>query len=95
MKKIKLTFKEAKEDYRTKLEWKLQQNSTSKVWKGMRTITGFSSTGNRGVKGSVDWANELNLFFNRFDNVGPATPSDVYFNNAEVFSLSTLIPACL
>ena len=39
----------------------------------MRTITGFKLTGKRGVKDSVVWVNELNLFFNRFDNVVTAT----------------------
>lgn len=32
----------------------------------MRTITGFRPA-NRGADGSMAWANELKLFFNRFD----------------------------
>ena len=40
----------------------LQQNNLREVCSGMRTITGFRTNDNRGVKGSVDRANELNLF---------------------------------
>ncbi|XP_062901251.1 uncharacterized protein LOC134345044 [Mobula hypostoma] len=46
----------------------------TEVWRGMRTITGFRQTSNRGAEGRVDRANELNLFFNRFDSVAPAHP---------------------
>ena len=35
-------------------------------------MTGFRTSNNRGVEGNVDRANELNLFFNKFDNVGQA-----------------------
>ncbi|KAI4892845.1 hypothetical protein NFI96_004933 [Prochilodus magdalenae] len=44
------------------------------VWSGMRTITGFRSSNNGGVEGSVDRANELNLFFNRFDTASSDLP---------------------
>ncbi|KAK0139729.1 hypothetical protein N1851_023362 [Merluccius polli] len=71
---LKVKIKEAKQKYRRKLEWKLQQNNMREVWSGMRTITGFRPTSNRGVGGSVDGANEINLFFNRFDSVTPAHP---------------------
>ncbi|KAL7840144.1 hypothetical protein AOLI_G00254670 [Acnodon oligacanthus] len=40
----------------------------------MRTITSFRSSNNRGVESSVDGANKLNLFLNRFDTAGPALP---------------------
>ena len=41
------------------------------VWSGMRTITRFQKTGSMGLEGHVDQANELNLFFNRFDTAAP------------------------
>ena len=71
-------IKEAKDKYRRKLEWKLQQNNMREVWSGMRTITGFRPTSS-GADGSVAGANELNLFFNRFDTaaLAPAvSPAD-------------------
>ncbi|KAI4894740.1 hypothetical protein NFI96_006104 [Prochilodus magdalenae] len=71
---LKRTIREAKDRYRRKLEWKLQQNNMREVWSGMRTITGFRSSNNRGVEGSVDRANELNLFFNRFDTASSDLP---------------------
>ncbi|KAI4894307.1 hypothetical protein NFI96_005585 [Prochilodus magdalenae] len=71
---LKRTIREAKDGYRRKLEWKLQQNNMRGVWSGMRTITGFRSSNNRGVEGSVDRANELNLFFNRFDTASSDLP---------------------
>ncbi|KAI4905891.1 hypothetical protein NFI96_014096 [Prochilodus magdalenae] len=71
---LKRTIREAKDRYRRKLEWKLQQNNMREVWSGMRTITGFRSSNNRGVEGSVDRANDLNLFFNRFDTASSDLP---------------------
>lgn len=59
--------REAKETYRRKLEWKLHQNNTREVWSGMRTITSYRPNSSGGVDGSVERANELNQFFNRFD----------------------------
>ncbi len=43
------------------------------VWSGMK-ITGFRPNGNRGVEGSLDRANKLNLFFNRSDTMAPTHP---------------------
>ncbi|KAI4881531.1 hypothetical protein NFI96_008386 [Prochilodus magdalenae] len=54
---LKRTIREAKDGYRRKLEWKLQQNNMREVWSGMRTITGFRSSNDRGVEGSADRAN--------------------------------------
>ncbi|KAI4873724.1 hypothetical protein NFI96_000464 [Prochilodus magdalenae] len=71
---LKRTIREAKDRYRRKLEWKLQQNNMREVWSGMSTITGFRSSNNGGVEGSVDRANELNLFFNRFDTASSDLP---------------------
>lgn len=43
------------------------------VWDGMKTITGCSSKRGSSVEGGMNYANQLNSFFNRFD--GAATPS--------------------
>ena len=69
---LKVRIREAKEKYRKNLEWKLQENNLREVWSGMRTLTGFKTNNNRGVEGRFDRANELNLFFNKFDTVGQA-----------------------
>ncbi len=89
---LKRKIREAKEEYRRKLEWKLQQNNTREVWRGMRTITGLRPAGNRGVEGSVEWANELNLFFNRFDTTVPRPPTDSTINISIVLPQTTPTP---
>ncbi|KAI4899250.1 hypothetical protein NFI96_000608 [Prochilodus magdalenae] len=60
---LKRTIREAKDRYRRK--------NMREVWS---SITGFRSSNNRGVEGSVDRANELNLFFNRFDTTSSDLP---------------------
>lgn len=37
------------------------------VWSGVNTVTGVRPSNSKGAEGYKDWANELNLFFNRFD----------------------------
>jgi len=72
---LKLKIREAKDNYRRKLENKLQRNNMRDVWSGMRTITEFQRTDSIGLEGRVDRANELNLFFNRF-NTAALLPQD-------------------
>ena len=66
---------EGKENYKRKLESKLQQNNMKEVWSGMRTITGHGKKADQMLEGDLHEANELNLFFNRFDNMDSAHPS--------------------
>ncbi|KAL0151264.1 hypothetical protein M9458_053455 [Cirrhinus mrigala] len=73
---LRIKIREAKEKYRRKLEWKLQQNNMRELWSGMRTITGYKLSSSGGINGSVERANELNHFFNRFDTVTPIHPSN-------------------
>ena len=68
---LKLNIREAKDNYRRKLENKLKRNNMRDVWSGMRTITGFQKTGNMGLEGRMDQATDLYLFFNRFDIAAP------------------------
>lgn len=71
---LKGKIRKAKDNYRRKLERKLQQNSMIEAWRGMRTVAGFRSSSSRGAGGGVDRANKLNVFFNRFEiatNVHP------------------------
>lgn len=68
---LKVRLNESMEVYRKKLENKLQQNNVRDVWSGMKTITGFKVNGNQ-AEGSLDRANELNVFFNRFSSTAPS-----------------------
>lgn len=84
---LKLKIREAKDRYRRKLEWKLQQNNMRQIWSGMKTITGQSPAGNRGVKGDIDRATELNLFFNRFD----AAPTHPFSDSSVECKMTTCL----
>ena len=72
----KVKIRQAKENYRRRLEWKLQLNNTRFILRGMRTITGFRSACNSGVEGSVNGANNSIFFFNRFD-IGEETAGEI------------------
>ncbi|TWW53216.1 hypothetical protein D4764_0108780 [Takifugu flavidus] len=52
----------------------LQQNNICGVWKGLKTISGFKEQKSQPV-GDRGWANDLNLFFNRFDQVPTPPPA--------------------
>ncbi|KAI3351363.1 hypothetical protein L3Q82_005910 [Scortum barcoo] len=62
---VKHCVKEAKDSCRRKVEQKLRENNMREVWEGVRTITGLN-TKTRAVGGTMERANKLNDFFNRF-----------------------------
>ena len=62
---LKLCLREAKEAYSRKLERQLQQNNMRGVWEGMKNIMGCKKKGSP-VEGSIERANDFNVFFNRF-----------------------------
>ncbi|KAI4893335.1 hypothetical protein NFI96_005520 [Prochilodus magdalenae] len=71
---LRIRIKEAKEEYRTKLETKLENNNTHDVWRGLKDITGFNLSSSGAITdGNYERANELNQFFLRFDNDSPTT----------------------
>ncbi|KAI3351354.1 hypothetical protein L3Q82_005897 [Scortum barcoo] len=58
------------------MEHQLQQNNICGVWKGLKTISGFKEPKSQPV-GDQGWANDLNLFFNRFDQASAPLPGPV------------------
>ncbi|KAM9737428.1 uncharacterized protein ACNS7B_013131 [Menidia menidia] len=70
---VKQCVREAKDSYRRKVEQKLRENNMREVWEGVRTITGLN-TKTRAVGGTMERANELNIFFNRFNQPMPPQP---------------------
>ncbi|KAI3355649.1 hypothetical protein L3Q82_004187 [Scortum barcoo] len=56
------------------MEHQLQQNNICGVWKGLKTISGFKEPKSQPV-GDQGWANDLNLFFNRFDQASAPPPA--------------------
>ncbi|KAI3357186.1 hypothetical protein L3Q82_015645 [Scortum barcoo] len=79
-------IRKGKDCYRRKMEHQLQQNNICGVWKGLKTISGFKEPKSQPV-GDQGWANDLNLFFNRFDQASAPPPGPV-------FSAATPITLC-
>ena len=76
---MKREIRRGKDTYRRKLEERLQQNNVRDAWRGLEKISGHNKSSGRGPEsGDLEWANELNLFFNRFDSV--PTPSPTHQN---------------
>lgn len=71
---LKVRLRQAKRDYKKKLESKLQNNNIREVWRGMKTITGYKER-NRQPEGDVDLANEFNQFYNRFNTASSPSSS--------------------
>ncbi|KAI3352640.1 hypothetical protein L3Q82_019221, partial [Scortum barcoo] len=67
-KELRVQLREAKEQYRRKIEQRMQNNNMREVWEGMKTITGCSSKRGAPIEGDVGRANQLNQFFNGFDH---------------------------
>ena len=71
---LRRTLKQAKVDYKNKVEGKLRDNNIKEVWKGMRNITGFKKKNGQVFEEDVDKANDFNQFYNRFDRGGGCCP---------------------
>lgn len=71
---LRVQLREAKEQYRRKIEQRMQTNNMREVWEGMKIITGCSTKRGPPTEGDVGRANQLNNFFNRFDQPHPFTP---------------------
>ncbi|KAI3375979.1 hypothetical protein L3Q82_016519 [Scortum barcoo] len=69
-----IMIRKGKDCYRRKMEHQLQQNNICGVWKGLKTISGFKEPKSQPV-GDQGWANDLNLFFNRFDQASAPPPA--------------------
>lgn len=71
-KDLRRRIREGKDCYRRKMEDELQSNNISEVWRGLKTISGHRGEVSQ-VTGDQGWVNDLNLFFNRFDQ-SPVPP---------------------
>ncbi|XP_073674252.1 uncharacterized protein [Garra rufa] len=73
---LKYNIRRCKDNYKKKLERGLEQNNIRDVWRGLKYISGHGKHGDAlQVIGDQAWANELNLFFNRFNSTRPSAPS--------------------
>ncbi|TWW56010.1 hypothetical protein D4764_09G0010600 [Takifugu flavidus] len=72
-------IRRGKDSYRRKLEERLKKSNAREVWRGIKTISGHTKDSGRGPEsGGLDWANELNFFFNRFDCAAPPPSSPTH-----------------
>uniref|UniRef100_A0A8C7Z516 Reverse transcriptase domain-containing protein n=1 Tax=Oryzias sinensis TaxID=183150 RepID=A0A8C7Z516_9TELE len=75
---LKYKIRQAKNSYKRKLEERLENNNVRVVWRGLKTISGHGQRADT-VTSDEDQglANELNLFFNRFDSSPPPSTSHI------------------
>lgn len=68
-KELKKVIREGKEKYKQKIEKNFETNNMKRVWEGMNLMSGRKKQqGSRvSASASVDYANELNRFYARFD----------------------------
>ena len=72
-KELRRKIREGKNSYRRKMENQLQQRNVSGVWKSLKTISGRKNPDSLAV-GDQTWVNNMNLFFNRFDQTPTPPP---------------------
>ncbi|XP_078794428.1 uncharacterized protein LOC144988179 [Oryzias latipes] len=94
---LKYNIRKCKDCYRKKLEQRLEQNNIRDVWRGLKHISGHAEAGNgHQVTGDQAWANELNLFFNRFDSAQPPvsthTAHSSHLSSSGISSQLQLLP---
>ncbi|TKS64906.1 N-lysine methyltransferase KMT5A [Collichthys lucidus] len=66
-------IREAKADYRRRIENHLDSNNSWQVWRGVQQLTDYKT--NRGAaEGDLALAEELNVFFARFEVTAPDVP---------------------
>ncbi|CAM4731262.1 unnamed protein product [Leuciscus chuanchicus] len=70
---LRKKIREGKACYKRRMEDQLQQNNVRGVWKGLKTITGHKESSFQ-AEGDQKWVNDLNLFFNRFDQLPSPAP---------------------
>ena len=56
------------------MEDQLQQKNVSGVWRGLKAISGHREPDSQ-ASGDQKWANDLNIFFNRFDRSSIPSPA--------------------
>ncbi|KAK3505856.1 hypothetical protein QTP70_019506, partial [Hemibagrus guttatus] len=69
---LKRDIREAKSDYRRRIKDHLNSNNSRQVWQGVRHLTNYRANV-RAADGDATQAEELNLFFVRFDVEPPET----------------------
>ncbi len=74
------------------LQRKMRQNNKKEMWNGMKWRTGWSEPV-LGVKGGLEFATEVNLFFSRFDTTPTSVCSDSVSGSPSIISAPILTSA--
>jgi len=69
---LKRGIREAKSNYRRRIEEHLGSNNSRQVWQGVQYLTNYRPK-LRAAEGDISLAEELNLFFVRFEVTPPET----------------------
>ncbi|XP_078797164.1 uncharacterized protein LOC144989091 [Oryzias latipes] len=88
---LKYKIRQAKNSYSRKLEERLENNNVRGVWRSLKTITGHGQRADT-VASDEDQglANELNLFFNRFDSSPPPLRFTHLLSSSYTHALSSM-----
>ncbi|XP_039616695.1 uncharacterized protein LOC120533797 [Polypterus senegalus] len=81
---LKRGVREAKAAYRRRIKDHLRSNNTRQVWQGVQHITGYKSSNSSAAEGDTSLAEELNIFFARFEATPTAAPSHPPFHNRNI-----------
>ena len=76
---LKCAIKSEKAIYRKKIENHFTDNNLKRVWEGMRQMSGYSNSSSKSSQipnCTVNYANDLNGFYNRFDKYDFSTERD-------------------
>ena len=84
---LKRGIREAKAAYKKKIEDHLKSNNTRQVWQGVQHITSYKSSNLPAVDGDASLAEELNLFFARFETTSVAVTPLPPVNSAHTLTV--------
>ncbi|XP_014876404.1 uncharacterized protein LOC106938767 [Poecilia latipinna] len=87
---LKETLRKCRDNYRRKLESKLEQNCVKDVWTGLKLIIGLKGKDTL-MAGSLERANQFNQFFNRFSSptATPLLPPSPHTSTSSQVALHT------
>ncbi|KAM9812661.1 uncharacterized protein ACBT44_011751 isoform 1-T1 [Syngnathus typhle] len=71
---LRKKIREGKSNYRRRMEDQLQRDDISGVWRSLNTISGRSNS-RPALDRDQEWVNDLNRFFNRFEQTSTPPPT--------------------
>uniref|UniRef100_A0A3B5R0L5 Reverse transcriptase domain-containing protein n=1 Tax=Xiphophorus maculatus TaxID=8083 RepID=A0A3B5R0L5_XIPMA len=78
---------QAKASYRGRIEKQLRSNSTRQVWQGVQHITSYRSSNQPCTEGTTSLAEEMNIFFARFEATPTTAPSQLPVHSSSALTV--------